>query len=184
VLSRADTRNLTRAWMVANVPVGAHVVVEPVVPDPWAQDLGHPTPSTPNGYRWIKYRALVSVIARDGSFAPEQEKVVTLEDYERTLSPVLIARYEQMGFCWVVSGSTESGRAYADPGAVPQAIAYYRALARQGEVVYRASPYARGRGPVAFDFDWTFDYYPLAYHRPGPEITVYRLHGGRCARSG
>jgi hypothetical protein len=64
---------------------------------------------------------------------------------------------------------------------VPQAIAYYRALARDGEVVFRASPYASGAGPVAFNFDWSFDYYPLAYHRPGPEMTVYRLRGGRCA---
>ncbi len=184
VLARADTRNLTRAWMVAHVPVGAHIVVEPVVPDPWAQDIGHPTPSTRNGYRWIKYPALVSVIAPDGSLVPAAAKVVNLEDYERTLSPALIGRYEQLGYCWVVSGSTQSGRAYADPRAVPQAIAYYRALAAQGEMVYRASPYARGKGPVAFDFDWTFDYYPLAYARPGPEMTVYRLNGGRCARVG
>jgi hypothetical protein len=35
---------------------------------------------------------------------------------------------------------------------------------------------------VPFGFDWSFDYYPLAYHRPGPQITVYRLHGGGCAR--
>jgi hypothetical protein len=184
VLSRADTRNLTREWMVAHVPVGAHIVVEPVVPDPWAQDIGHPTPSTRNGYRWIKYPALVSVIASDGSLAPEQTKVVNLEDYERTLSPALIPRYEQQGYCWVVSGSTQSGRAYAAPHAVPQALAYYRALAQQGEVVFHASPYGRGARPVAFDFDWTFDYYPLAYHRPGPEMTVYRLHGGRCSQPG
>ena len=58
--------------------------------------------------------------------------------------------------------------------------AHYRALARQGEVTYRSSPYARGQGPVAFNFDWSFDYYPLAYHRPGPEMTVYRLRAGRC----
>ena len=64
--------------------------------------------------------------------------------------------------------------------AVPQAIAYYAALAKQGEVVYRASPYAHGENRVGFDFDWSFDYYPLAYYRPGPEMTVYRLHGGRC----
>lgn len=181
VLARADTRNLTRAWMVSHLPVGAHIVVEPVVPDPWAQDIGHPTPSTHNGYRWVKYPALVSVIAPDGALAPEQARVVNLEDYERTLSPALIAHYEQQGFCWVVSGSTQSGRAYADPRAVPHALAYYRALAQQAEVVYQASPYARGKGPVAFDFDWTFDYYPLAYARPGPEMTVYRLHGGRCS---
>ncbi len=80
-----------------------------------------------------------------------------------------------------MSGSTQAGRAFADPKAVPQAIAYYAALAKQGEVVYRASPYSHGRNRVAFDFDWSFDYYPLAYYRPGPEMIVYRLHGGRCA---
>ena len=48
-------------------------------------------------------------------------------------------------------------------GAVPRAIAYYRALDAQGQVVFRASPYARGQRPVAFNFDWSFDYYPLAY---------------------
>jgi len=110
---------------------------------------------------------------------------VGIEDYERTLAPALIGYYETHGYCWVVSGSTESGRALADPKEVPLAIAYYRELQRRGEVVYRASPYARGQGggreSVPFDFDWSFDYYPLAYDRPGPQMTVYRLHGGRCA---
>ena len=64
---------------------------------------------------------------------------------------------------------------------VPHAIAYYRELERQGEVVYHVSPYSSGKNRVAFNFDWTFDYYPLAFHRPGPEMTIYRLHGGRCA---
>jgi len=106
---------------------------------------------------------------------------VQLEDYESTLSPALIGYYEREGYCWVVSGYTQAGRAFADPQVVPHAIAYYRELARQGEVVYHASPYSSGAGHVAFNFDWTFDYYPLAFHRPGPEMTVYRLHGGRCA---
>ncbi len=80
----------------------------------------------------------------------------------------------------MVTGSTEAGRAQVDPRAVPLALAYYRALGAQAEPVYRASPYSRGAGPVAFNFDWSFDYYPLAYHRPGPTMTVYRLRGGRC----
>ena len=36
-------------------------------------------------------------------------------------------------------------------------------------------------GPVRFNFDWSFDYYPRAYERPGPAVLVYRLQGGACA---
>jgi hypothetical protein len=122
----------------------------------------------------------LSRISPAGALQPGAERVVGIEEYERTLSPALIGFYESHGYCWVVSGSTESGRAFADPKAVPLAIAYYGALAKHGEVVYRSSPYVRGQGPVVFNFDWSFDYYPLAYHRPGPEMTVHRLHGGRC----
>lgn len=167
VLARADTRNLTRAWMLAHIPAGAPIVVEPVAPNGW-------------GTRWNKYPSLISRISPTGAIEPGTGEKVGIEDYERTLAPALIDYYRVHGYCWIVSGSTESGRAFADPHKVPLAIAYYHALARQGEVVYRASPYGRGQGPVAFDFDWSFDYYPLAYDRPGPAMIVYRLHGGRC----
>jgi 4-amino-4-deoxy-L-arabinose transferase-like glycosyltransferase len=182
VLSRADTRNLTRAWIVANVPRGAPIVAEPVSPDEWAREVRAGTSTTENPYRWPKYPSMLSRISADGALEASSSPLrkVGIEDYERTLSPALIGYYERNGYCWVVSGSTQSGRAFADPKAVPQAIAYYAALAKQGEVVYRASPYSHGRNRVPFDFDWSFDYYPLAYDRPGPEMTVYRLHGGRC----
>jgi hypothetical protein len=170
VLSRADTRSLTRQWMVAHIPAGTPIVAEPVSPDTW-------------GERWTKYPSLRSRIAPNGALEASRTRLVGIENYELTLSPALLAYYQTHGYCWVVSGSTESGRAYADPHAAPLAIAYYRALARAGQVVYRVSPYARGHGPVAFDFDWSFDYYPLAYARPGPSMVVYRLHGGRCART-
>jgi hypothetical protein len=166
-LARADTRNLTRAWMLAHIPAGTPIVVEPVAPNGW-------------GTRWNKYPSLISRISPAGALESTAGVKVGIEDYERTLAPALIGYYRAHGYCWIVSGSTESGRAFADPHAVPLAIAYYHALERSGEVVYRASPYASGKGPVAFDFDWSFDYYPLAYHRPGPTMTVYRLHGGRC----
>ncbi len=174
VLSRADTRTLTRDWMLEHIPAGAPVVVEPVSPNVW-------------GERWNKYPSLISRVSSDGALVAGGGRKVGIEDYERTLAPALLGYYESHGYCWVVSGSTESGRAYADPRAVPQAIAYYKAIAEQGEVVYRSSPYGRATGrepgarePVPFNFDWSFDYYPLAYDRPGPQMTIYRLHAGRC----
>ena len=176
VMARADTRNLTRLWMLANIPRNSRIVVEPVALDAWAHELkGSETGSR----RWNKYPSLVSRIDARGALS-KRTHAIGIESYETTLAPSLIGYYVANHYCWVVSGSTQSGRAFADPRGVPHAIAYYRALARHGEVVFRASPYGTGARPVKFDFDWSFDYYPLAYHRPGPVMTVYRLHGGRC----
>jgi Dolichyl-phosphate-mannose-protein mannosyltransferase len=181
-LARADTRNITRSWLLANVPEHTKIVVEPVSPDGWARRYPGSEPPADNPYVWSKYPSLLSRISPTGALLQHGFRVVGIENYVRTLSPALIGYYKQHGYCTVISGSTESGRVFADPRAVPLALAYYRALERQGEVVFRASPYGRGEGPVAFGFDWSFDYYPLAYERPGPSIVVYRLHGGRCAR--
>lgn len=182
VLSRADTRNLTRAWMLAHIPAGAKIVAEPVEPEEWARSVEPGTSTAANPYRWHLYPALALRVGPSGTIAPAFIREVGLEDYETTLHPSLVGFYEREGYCWVISGSTESGRAFADPHTVPAAIAYYRQLARSGRIVYRSSPYARGQGPVAFNFDWSFDYYPQAYARPGPQMTIYHLHGGRCLR--
>ena len=182
VLSRADTRTLTRQWMAADIPRGAKVVVEPVAPDGWAREAaGAPAGCAGTAYRWCKWPSLFTYVDADGRLDVAHHHQLGIEDYERTLAPSLIGLYESRGYCWVVTGSTESGRAVADRGAVPLAIAYYRALAAHATVAYRASPYSRGARPVPFNFDWSFDYYPLGYDRPGPVMTVYRLHGGRCA---
>jgi 4-amino-4-deoxy-L-arabinose transferase-like glycosyltransferase len=181
VLSRPDTRNLARAWMVAHVPSHSRIVVEPVVPDSWAQDLGHPSPLTANGDRWAKFPTSRTNVAHDGTITLGAGAIVNIEDYERALRPALIDLYEQKGYCYVVSGSTQRGRAEAQPRAVPQAVAYYAELERRADKVAEFSPYRSGHGPVEFNFDWTFDYYPLAYRRPGPVMTVYRLRAGLCA---
>jgi hypothetical protein len=106
--------------------------------------------------------------------------VVGGEGYTRDLSPELLDVYRREGACYIVTGSVQAQRALVDPDRVPEAARFYEALRREGEVVYRASPYDKGAKPVDFNFDWSFDYYPLAYHRPGPDMTVYRLRGGRC----
>lgn len=178
VLGREDTRGLTRAWMVRNIPEGSKVVIEPVVPDQWVEDLERAL--TPGGRRsrWVKLRTSRTTIDPDGT--PRRGGIgrsVTVEEYESTLYPRLVVRYRRSGFCWVITGSTQSGRALADPDAAPGAVAYYRELERNSEVVFRATPYRKGADPVPFNFDWSFDYYPLAYYRPGPVMTVYRLKG-------
>jgi hypothetical protein len=185
VLARPDTRATTREFLVGAVPettvlAGAdgrparrvtRIVLEPVVPNAWSHDVGRPSPLLPTGQRWLKFPT-----ARDEAGRP-----VGIEDYVRTLHPGLLDRYEAEGFCWVVTGSTQRGRAEAEPAEVPRAVAYYRELDRRGEVVHVSSPYRAGAEPVPFNFDWSFDHYPRAYARPGPVMTVHRLDGGRCA---
>jgi hypothetical protein len=179
-LSRADTRNTTRQWLVDHVPANTRIVVEPVVPDAWASDIGRPNHGTANGARWSKFPTSRSNIAGDGSVIPGPGRIVNIEDYERTLYPGLIDKYVAKGYCWVVVGSTQRGRAEAQPQIVPRAMAYYRDLERRSTLAYEASPYGRGAKPVKFNFDWTFDFYPLAYERPGPAMQIYRLKGGKC----
>ena len=183
VLSREDTRNLAREWLVANVPLGTKIVVEPVVPDQWAQDIGNPSPVVKNGNRWVKYPTSRSNInPRTGKPLTGPGEIVNIEDFEKVLRPELVDAYEKQGYCWVVVGSTQRGRAEAEPGEVPGALAYYKRLEQRSRVAHVVSPYSKGKGPVGFNFDWTFNYYPLAYNRPGPEMTIYRLQGGQCAQ--
>ena len=189
VLARDDTRNLTREWMAANVPPASKVVVEPVVPDAWFADPDAPDAAearrrglTRSGRRWVKFpTGRTTVDERGRRRRGGKGRFVSVEDYERTLRPALLDAYEAGGYCWVMTGSTQYGRALRAPSEVPRAIRYYRALARRAQVVHRSSPYRAGEGPVEFNFDWSFNQYPRAYERPGPNVSVYRLRGGRCA---
>jgi hypothetical protein len=106
----------------------------------------------------------------------QEAGVVGGEGFTRDLSPALLDVYRANGVCYVISGSIQSQRALVDPKHVPDADAYYRALRKQADPVYVATPYGKGDKPVKFNFDWSFDYYPMAYDRPGPVMTVWKLH--------
>ena len=80
----------------------------------------------------------------------------------------------------MVLGSLQAGRAFAQPGDAPQAVAYYAELANRAKLVYHVSPFSSGARAVPFNFDWALDYYPRQYHLPGPELSVYKLSGGKC----
>src|SRR3712207_7762522 len=64
----------------------------------------------------------------------------TTEIYTLSLHDALpIYKYEDQGYCWVVVGSTQRGRAEADPEEVPKAIAYYKELERRSTLADRKS---------------------------------------------
>ncbi|WP_037411531.1 ArnT family glycosyltransferase [Candidatus Solirubrobacter pratensis] len=176
VLARADTRQLARDWMVAHIPARSKVVVEPIAPDQWAADVGFFNPATSSGNRWNKFRTSRSQYDNAGNRIRGAARVVKLEDYERITRPDLVESYRKGGYCWVITGSTQFGRAYADPEEVPRAIRYYDALERAGDLVYETKPYGKAT-TLPFSFDYSFNYYPLSYERPGPEIRIYRLRG-------
>jgi hypothetical protein len=182
VLSRPDTRNLARAWMVRNVPAGSKVVIEPDVADNWATDIGSSLSWTPTGDRWQRFPTWMTDVDQNGNpLPPGERRFVVVDQYERTLRPALLDEYVSEGYCWVMIGSQQAGRAFAQPQLAPAAVAYYSELASRARLVYHVSPFARGAHPVPFSFDWGIDYYPRQYRRPGPELSVYRLTGGKCS---
>ncbi|MEK6277783.1 MAG: glycosyltransferase family 39 protein [Actinomycetota bacterium] len=162
VLSRPHTQNAARAWMLDHVPSTAKVASEPLRADAWDSP-------------WRGVTSPRRFLGGESAYA-------------RYLSPRLVDAYIRHGYCWVVVSSNYWGLALSDPVIAERAAGYYDALERHGTVRYSASPWGDIRSPggpgqdrVPFDFDFSYDFYPLAYDRPGPMVLVYRLHAGRCS---
>jgi heme exporter protein D len=161
VLSRTDTRQLAKQWVIDNVPKDQAVAFDLLGPPPFYNVNG-----ALKGPVAFRYRPL-----------PRGAQV---ELFAQNLSPAVLEQYRQEGYCYVVSGSTQKGRVMKDPSKAPGAAAYYKALDEQGEKVASFSPMKPGHALPKFNFDISYDYYPLGYYRPGPQIDIYRLSGGRC----
>jgi Dolichyl-phosphate-mannose-protein mannosyltransferase len=157
VLGREDTRQQARTWLVDHYPSSLRVVIEPAVPARYYRRQGR------GGLHGLK--AFVR------GFAKHQAE--TRIQYPSLLKPAYIDAYRQTGFCLVMTMSLIEGRSKV--AKLPNALAYYDQLARQSKVVYHLSPYKPGVKPPRFDFDFSYNYYPSAFRRPGPEITIYRL---------
>jgi hypothetical protein len=151
LLGRRDTRVLARDWMVGNVPRGTRVVVEPFLPRGFLTEDGRKGPEL---------------------FARYPIKRPFL-GYERKLTRDLVDVYRAGGWCVVVVGSHQRDRGLAD--GLAGARAYYERLTRESDQLARFSPYRDDADPQPFSYDFSFNYLPLRFARPGPEIEIRRL---------
>jgi hypothetical protein len=160
LLGRTDTRQLARNWLVAHYPARLRIVIEPAVPPRYYRRI------TNSGRGDPKHKQFIRGFIRDIND--------THDDYGSTLSPATLDTYRRAGFCLVMSMSLIRGR--AQNARLGPALAYYRALEQQSKLLRHLSPYKRGDKPVKFNFDLSYNYYPTAFDRPGPEIWIYRLN--------
>lgn len=191
VVGRDDTRTIARGWMERNIPPLSGVVIESMSPGSWMPTLdGRSSWTSLN--RWSRYQTIPAVQRRDRRRHPQLRISAGFSSWVRILYPELLDEFERYGYCWVVTGSYQAGRAARTPGLVPAAGRYYRELARRADLVWQVSPFSPGAGegrlpygprgaPVRYQIDRQATTYELGYERPGPMVSAYRLRGGRCA---
>jgi hypothetical protein len=160
LLGRTDTRQLARNWLVAHYPARLRIVIEPAVPPRYYRRI------TNSGRGDPLHKQFIRGFIRDIND--------THDDYGSTLTPATLNTYRRAGFCLVMTMSLIRGR--AENAHLAPALAYYKALEQQSKQVLHVSPYKRGAKPVKFSFDLSYNYYPTAFARPGPEIWIYRLN--------
>jgi hypothetical protein len=191
VLGREDTREQVRNFLAHRFPAELRVSVEPAVPGRWYR-------STPEGRNppwlrrcarrddwtepgWLYPRAggrRVCAEFKPGQFS-RPDGGVRASAYHLVLRPRVVDDYRFYGYCLIVTFGVVSER--AEQAGDPAVRAYYRRLARDADLVRTFSPYDKGAAPVPFNFDLSYNYYPTAYHRPGPVARVYRLRNCRQA---
>jgi hypothetical protein len=163
VLGHRDTRAIAREWLVANYPRDLRIIIEPAVPERyyWPIRGGRPKRQARNEFVGDFIRAVRA----------------THVEYGRTLRPGVLERYRSAGYCMVMTFDLIRGRAQTAGDA--EALAYYDALERESDVVYRVSPYRADAEHPPFSFDLSYSYYSPAYQRPGPEVRIHRLRDCR-----
>lgn len=190
VVGRDDTRTVLRDWMVDHVP--------PTMRRRPRVDVARRVDADVRRggeywslRRWSIYHSIPAVRRREGRRHAQLRVTAGFSSWVSILYPGLIDVFERYGYCYVVAGSYQAGRAARTPELVPEAVRYYRELERRGTLLWQVSPFGKaapdGRpwgpleAPVEYQIDRQATTYELAYERPGPIASVYRLRGGRCA---
>ena len=166
VLAREDTRSTAREWLDRNLAPGTKVAVEPLVPAEWYE-----------GTRWERFRRTGEDAAPARARVPGRRAAGRLRQLRLHALPGLHRLPARAGR---VLGRVRLDPVRAvvqQPGRVPQAIRYYRALEREADLRFSAAPYEGSEH--YFQYDLAFNYAPLRYERPGPAMRVYQLRN--CA---
>jgi len=167
VLRKADTRELTRNFMLSNLPSGTRIVVDAVATRPMFDVplLGiPPEPDHPD------------FITRFGPSPKEEGDPPRAGRFIEEVTPARIDRYRAAGVCIVITASWLRERAQI--AGVDDALAYYDRLERESEELFRADPYDDPGDPEPFDFDQSHLYWSSKYDRTGPAVVVRELD--RC----
>lgn len=145
VLARTDTRDLAAHWIRTHLEGDRRIVVEPGVP--------------------ASYREAAGITAY-----PVRRPY---QAYETRLRPEVIDAYRDDGYCWVLVSSHQRDRGLA--AGLSGARAYYERLERETDHTVVFSPYRPGASPPDFSYDMSFNWYPLAFGRPGPYLELRHL---------
>jgi hypothetical protein len=146
VLAQTDTRTQAGDWITRNITDHRKIVIEPSsVPTSYLDSIGFERYPVPRPY----------------------------QAYEPRLRPELIDAYRDGGFCWVLISSHQRDRGLS--AGLPDARAYYDRLEQEADRTKVFSPYREGANPPAFSYDLSFNWYPLAFTRPGPYLELRHL---------
>ena len=171
VLSKADTRELARNYMLENLPSGTRIVVDAVA---IRQPFDVPLLGVERAPDHPQFISGFGAPARDDD--PETQQPVRAERFLRDLKPERIDRYRADGYCVVVTMSWFRER--AEIAGLDEAVAYYERLERDSRVLFKADPYDDPSDPEPFDFDQSHLYWSDRYERTGPVVVIRRLD--RC----
>jgi hypothetical protein len=146
VLAQTDTRAQAGDWIRRSITDGRKIVVEPTsVSRSYLASIGFELYPVTRPY----------------------------QAYEHRLRPELVDAYREDGYCWVLVSSHQRDRGRAAD--LAGARDYYDRLEEETDHTAAFSPYRDGASPPDFSYDLSFNWYPLAFERPGPYLELRHL---------
>jgi len=183
VLGREDTRLEARRYLERNYPPQLRISIEPAIPDRFyraAPDGRLPAwlqrcPGPGFSYRTAGGGRTCNPL-EPGQFARPANKLKS-SNYHFALTARAVDDMRFYGYCTALTLGLVRER--VERIGSRKVRDYYRRLEREADLVKVWSPYRKGAERPPFDFDLSYNYYPGAFTRPGPEIKLYRLRNCR-----